>query len=89
MAGIFLAVPIVFLMVSGPHAGKLSYKHGSKWLMVGSVLMAGITMFLFSQFSPTTSELLIILTLAIEGVAVGLFMPPNMKLIASSGNKEK
>ncbi len=89
IAGMFLAIPAVFLMVAGPVAGKITDKYGSRSLMIGSALLASVAMLLYSLFSATTSEYVIIITLAIEGCAVGLFMPPNMSLITCSGVKEK
>lgn len=88
IAGMFLAVPAVFIMVAGPIAGKISDKYGSRNIMIGAAFFASVAMFLYTMFSPDTNIGFMVLTLAIEGCAVGLFMPPNMNLILSSETGE-
>lgn len=88
IAGILLAIPAVTLIVSGPVAGKLSDRYGSRGLMIGAALLAAATMYLFSLFDATTGLAFIAATLALEGVAIGLFMPPNMSLILGSGMQD-
>jgi MFS family permease len=43
---------------------------------------------LFAFFDTGTGLPFIIVALALEGFAVGLFMPPNMRLIMSSGSRD-
>jgi EmrB/QacA subfamily drug resistance transporter len=88
MVGMLLAVPAVALMLAGPVAGKLSDLYGSRGLMTGAALLSAVTMFLFSCFDATTGLVLIVAALILEGVAVGLFMPPNMRLVLGSGKQE-
>lgn len=88
IAGLLLAVPAVTLMLAGPVAGRFSDRYGSRGLMTGAALLAAVTMFLFSFFDAGTGLVFIIATLFLEGVAVGLFMPPNMSLILGSGTQE-
>lgn len=87
IVGLLLAVPAAALIVSGPAAGKLSDRYGSRGLMISAALLAAITMFLFSLFDSATGLVFMIGTLTLEGFAVGLFMPPNMSLILSSGRQ--
>ncbi len=87
MAGMLLAVPAVALMVSGPVAGTLSDRYGSRGLMIGAALLSVLTFCLFSFFDAATGLPFIIAALALEGIAVGLFMPPNMSLILGSGSQ--
>ncbi|NMB78067.1 MAG: MFS transporter, partial [Methanomicrobiales archaeon] len=86
--GLLLAVPAVFLMLAGPVAGKFSDRYGCRGLMIGSAALCAITMFLFSRFDSSTGFPVIVATLALEGIAIGLFVPPNMSLILGSARKE-
>jgi EmrB/QacA subfamily drug resistance transporter len=88
MVGILLAVPAVALMLAGPVAGRLSDHYGCRGLMMGAALLCAATLFLFAGFDATTGFPLIIAALALEGIGVGLFMPPDMSLILGSGNRE-
>jgi DHA2 family metal-tetracycline-proton antiporter-like MFS transporter len=88
MVGILLAVPALALMLAGPVAGQLSDRYGSRGLMVAAALLSAVTMLLFSTFEAGTSFSIMIAALALEGLAVGLFMPPNMRLILGSGGGE-
>lgn len=86
--GILLAVPALALMLAGPVAGQLSDRYGSRGLMVAAALLSAVTMLLFSTFEEGTGFSVIIAALALEGLAVGLFMPPNMRLILGTGGGE-
>lgn len=88
MAGMLLAVPAIALMLAGPVAGTLSDRYGSRGLMIIAALLSALTMFLFSCFDAKTGLVFIIGTLTLEGIAVGLFMPPNMRLVLGSGKQE-
>ncbi|OPY38317.1 MAG: putative transporter [Methanoregula sp. PtaU1.Bin051] len=89
ITGIFLAIPAVTLMLSGPVAGRITDKFGSRGLMIGAALVAGATMYLYSLFDATTGTPFLVLALAVAGFAIGLFMPPNMSLILGSGRHEE
>ena len=88
MVGMLLAVPAVTLMLAGLVAGRLSDRYGSRGLMIVAALLSAATMVLFSLMDAATGLPVIIATLVLEGIAVGLFMPPNMSLILGAGNLE-
>ena len=88
MAGMLLAVPAIALMLAGPVAGRLSDRYGSRGLMIGAAFLSAVTLYLFSRFDEATGLPLIIAVLALEGIAVGLFMPPAMNLVLGSGRRE-
>jgi MFS family permease len=88
MVGVLLAVPAIFLMLASLVAGRLSDRYGSRGLMIVAALLSAATMVLFSLMDASTGLPFIIATLALEGIAVGLFMPPNMRLVLGSGRQE-
>jgi EmrB/QacA subfamily drug resistance transporter len=86
--GLLLAVPAAAVILSGPVAGKLTDRYGCRWLMTGSALIGAGTLFLYSRFDTATGLPFFIAALAMEGLAIGIFMPPNMTLILSCGSRE-
>jgi EmrB/QacA subfamily drug resistance transporter len=87
IAGLLLAVPAISLMVVGPFAGGLSDRCGSRTITTLAALLAAVTLFLIAGFDVTTGFPYIIATLALLGIALGLFFPPNMSRILGSGCK--
>ncbi len=81
VAGLILAVPAVALMIVGPIAGSLSDRYGSRWLSTGAVLLTAAAFFLFTGIGTGTTIAFLIVSLALVGVGVALFFPPNMNLI--------
>jgi DHA2 family metal-tetracycline-proton antiporter-like MFS transporter len=86
VAGMLLAVPAVALVFAGPAAGKFSDRYGPRRIMAGSALLCGATLFAFSLFNASTGTAFIVVALGLYGLAVGLFMPPNMSLILGAGS---
>ena len=81
VAGLFLAVPSVFLMILGPVAGAMADRRGSRLLCSVSALICAGAFLLFSGFSEDSSFIFVVSALALEGIAIGLFFPPNMTAI--------
>jgi MFS family permease len=88
MVGMLLAVPAISLMLAGLVAGRLTDRYGSRGLMIVAALLSAATMVLFSFMDAATGLPFIIATLVLEGIAVGLFMPPNMSLVLGSGKQD-
>jgi DHA2 family metal-tetracycline-proton antiporter-like MFS transporter len=86
ITGLLLAIPAVTLMVTGPVAGALSDRYGSRVLTAGALSLAFVVFILFSLFDIMTALPFIIAALALEGIAVGLYSSPNMNQILSSGS---
>lgn len=86
-AGLLLAVPAIALILAGPAAGKVADRSGSRGLMIGAALLSAATLLLLSRMDAATGLPVIILALALEGIAVGLFMPPAMSLVLGSGGR--
>jgi DHA2 family metal-tetracycline-proton antiporter-like MFS transporter len=81
MAGLMLMVPALALMVMGPVAGALSDRIGSRRLCLAAAACYVASNLLFMQMTEATGFTFILLTLALNGTAAGLFIPPNFNLI--------
>jgi EmrB/QacA subfamily drug resistance transporter len=81
IAGLFLMVPAVALMVMGPLAGRLSDRVGSRRICIAAALCYITANILFMQMTQDTAFWYIIVALALNGAAAGLFIPPNFNLI--------
>jgi DHA2 family metal-tetracycline-proton antiporter-like MFS transporter len=88
IAGILLGIPAVALIVCGPVAGRWSDRYGSKGLMAGSAALSAATMYLFSLADASTGLVFLGAALLLLGVGIGIFVPPNMRLILGSGGTE-
>ncbi|MGD1004925.1 MAG: MFS transporter [Methanoregulaceae archaeon] len=88
IAGLYLAIPAIALMVIGPISGALSDRIGSRILTTSAAVLAAVALYLLSLFSQTSSLAFIVGALALLGVAMGLFFPPNMSAILGSCEKE-
>ncbi|MDO9550377.1 MAG: MFS transporter [Methanoregula sp.] len=88
IVGILLGIPAVALIVCGPVAGWWSDRYGSKRLMAGSAVLSAATLYLFSLVDASTSLVFLVVALFLLGMGIGLFVPPNMRLILGSGGAE-
>ena len=83
--GLLLGIPAVALIVCGPVAGRWSDRYGSGRLMAGSAALAAVPMYLFSRADASTNIVFLGAALLLLGVGIGIFVPPNMRLILGSG----
>jgi DHA2 family metal-tetracycline-proton antiporter-like MFS transporter len=88
IVGLLLGIPAVALIVCGPVAGRLSDRYGSRWLMAGSAAISAATMYLFSLADASTSLLFLAAALLLLGAGIGIFVPPNLRLILGSGGEQ-
>jgi DHA2 family metal-tetracycline-proton antiporter-like MFS transporter len=88
IVGLFLGIPAIALIVCGPVAGWWSDRYGSKGLMAASAALSAATMYLFSLIDASTGPVFLIGALILLGAGIGLFVPPNMRLILGSGGAE-
>jgi EmrB/QacA subfamily drug resistance transporter len=84
VAGLILLLPSLGIMVCGPIAGILSDRIGARLIcIVASIVFIGAFLML-SLMGESTSLPFIIIALALEGIAIGLMVPPNFNMIISS-----
>jgi len=83
IAGLFMMVPAVAMLVVAMLAGRTADKIGSQALCIASGVLFIITMFLFSLLSTETPIVLLIVNLILFGTAMGLYTAPNTRLLMS------
>lgn len=89
VAGIYLTVPSVTLMIGGTLSGSLYHRFGPRKLCVGASVIYLASFLLLSTFGVATSTVLIVLTLALLGFGLGLYYSPNTSEIMCLAPREK
>lgn len=87
--GAALMIPSVMMMVFAPLSGRFSDIIGSRVLCSVGTALATVSCVMFSLIVRNSSFLFILLSLFILGVAAGIFLPPNNKLVMSHAPGEK
>ncbi|WAI02130.1 MFS transporter [Methanogenium organophilum] len=89
VAGIFLTVPSVTLMLGGTASGALYHRFGPRKLCVGASAIYLVSFLLLSTFGVATSTVVIVLTLALLGFGLGFYYSPNTSEIMCLAPREK
>ena len=89
VAGIYLTVPSVTLMVAGYASGALYGRFGPRKLCVGASAIYILSFLLLSTFGVATSTFVIITALALLGFGLGLYYSPNTSEIMCLAPREK
>jgi EmrB/QacA subfamily drug resistance transporter len=88
-AGVILMAAPFAMMVAAPAAGRLSDSIGSRFLCSLGMVLAGAGMFASLFLSQNTRPVFIIPIMCLLGLAMGMFMPPNNKLIMINAPDDK
>jgi EmrB/QacA subfamily drug resistance transporter len=88
-SGTFLMVPPFMMMIFSPLSGKLADRIGSRPLCASGAAVAAAGFLVQSSIGKDSSHVHIILCLVALGAGVGLFMPPNGRLVMSLGPRDK
>ena len=83
IAGLFMMVPALAMLVVATLAGRTADRVGSRALCIASGALFVATMALFSLLTTETPILLLVANLALFGAAMGLFTAPNTRLLMS------
>jgi EmrB/QacA subfamily drug resistance transporter len=89
VAGLILMIPPLAMMITGPIAGKISDRRGPRVICILTTLLASVAFFMASSFSEASSLSFIFITLALAGIAIGMFIPPNSSLILGLSPSDK
>lgn len=76
-AGLLMMVPFVLLFVISPLSGALADRMGSRLLCSLGMLLLSVALFTFSRLEPWATPLQLIWRLALAGLGIALFLPPN------------
>jgi EmrB/QacA subfamily drug resistance transporter len=71
----FLPMTVLIILVA-PVAGKLSDRHGSRWLMSGGMVLLGIQLLYFSQLGPDAGFWNLLPAFLVGGLGMALSMTP-------------
>jgi EmrB/QacA subfamily drug resistance transporter len=71
----FLPMTLLIILVA-PVAGKLSDRHGSRWLMSGGMVLLGIQLLYFSQLGPDAGFSDLLPAFLVGGLGMALSMTP-------------
>jgi EmrB/QacA subfamily drug resistance transporter len=90
IAGMYLTVPSLMMVIVGPPAGALSDRVGSRGICSLSALMGAVAFFLLSMLGVESSSSFIFASMGLMGIAVGVFGAPMASLIMghSAAGKE-
>jgi EmrB/QacA subfamily drug resistance transporter len=82
-AGLLLLCPSLLILIAGPAAGSLSDRFGSRWLCTLAGILLLFSVLFFVIYDDTIPLIMIILALSFRAISMGLFAPPNLRLIFS------
>ena len=78
----FLMIPGALCMaITSPLSGRLSDKIGTKWISMAGLSFTGTSMIIFSQLTPESSPMIIILGMCFNGTGMGTFSSPNTSAV--------
>jgi MFS family permease len=68
----------LLIILVAPVAGKLSDRHGSRWLMSGGMVLLGVQLLYFSQLGPDASFWNLLPAFLVGGLGMALAMTPTV-----------
>ena len=84
----FLPMTLLIILIA-PVAGKLSDRHGSRWLMSGGMVLLGIQLLYFSQLGPDAGFWDLLPAFLVGGLGMSLSMTPTAAAATRSVPVEK
>jgi len=88
VAGLFMTVPSVTMMISGILAGNLYNKAGGKKLCLYAIAISLLGYLMLAQFGADTTQIFIIITLGLFGFGLGFSISPNSNDIMNMTKRE-
>ncbi|MGB9695730.1 MAG: MFS transporter [Ignavibacteria bacterium] len=83
-AGLLMALPSIFQMISGYLGGRLSDTYNIRKICLLATIILVISLLLYIVITYQPTKILIVLTFIIYGAAIGLFIPANTNRIMST-----
>lgn len=85
---ILMSYPLIMVLVA-PMSGSLSDKIGSEFLTFIGLVIAAVGLLLIGTFNENTSEILMVIFIAVMALGMGIFQSPNNSLVMSTVPKNK
>ena len=83
-AGFVLASGFIAMAVASPLAGALVVRIGAQWIAPLGALAAGAGLFSVGTWQPDTPTLLMVLSLALQGIGTGFFQVAYMDIVMAA-----
>jgi MFS family permease len=77
------------MAISAPISGALSDKIGSRFLSTSGMVLIGVGLFLLSRLTGSSSNIQILLSLAVTGLGTGIFISPNTSALMGSAPRDR
>lgn len=88
-AGLLLTALPILMAISAPISGVLSDKIGSRFLSTSGMVLIGLGLFMLSRLGGSSSNIQILLSLAITGLGTGIFISPNTSALMGSAPRDR
>jgi EmrB/QacA subfamily drug resistance transporter len=83
-AGIYLSTQPIIMALVAPLSGTLSDRFGTRIPTTLGMSIITVSLFFLSRIGPTTQSMSLILTLALLGLGIGIFISPNNSALLGS-----
>jgi EmrB/QacA subfamily drug resistance transporter len=88
-AGLLLTALPILMAISAPISGALSDKIDSRFLSTSGMVLIGVGLFLLSRLTGSSSNIQILLSLALTGLGTGIFISPNTSALMGSAPRDR
>lgn len=88
-AGIYLSAQPIIMALAAPLSGSLSDRFGTRIPTTIGMSIITVSLFLLSRIGPMTQSISLILTLALLGLGIGIFISPNNSALLGSAPRNR
>ena len=88
-AGLMVMPYALGMGLSSPFSGRISDKFGTRWISVVGMAFSASAMFTFSQLTPDSPTIHIVIGMLLGGLGMGTFSSANSSAIMGSQSREK
>ena len=88
-AGLILSIQPIIMALVAPLSGTLSDRFGTRIPTTLGMSIITVSLFLLSRIGPTTQSISLIVTLALLGLGIGIFISPNNSALLGSAPQNR